>query len=199
MCHIMTALINLAYTLVVLSRCRHVVSKTLGAFRHRENVWLPFIIHSTVLNAIFCVSVVGPDALSAVYREASAVDLGLVCTFSFLWGSGTACFSLGVQLVSEVAATRIHHVLICLVRFSTLPRQAGPRGSISVSHTAPLHVVQQITATPSTCFPPPLLGFDPGRIHAEPGTTHTEIFPGSFCALSRHCFYTPPPTLPVSP
>lgn len=65
----------------------------------RENVWLPFILWSTALNAIFCVSVVGPSALSAVYREASSRDLGLVCTFSFLWGSGTACFSLGIQLV----------------------------------------------------------------------------------------------------
>lgn len=69
-------------------------------------MWLPFIVWSTVLNAIFCVWVVGPSALSAVYRDASSRDLGLVCTFSFLWGSGTACFSLGVQLVSERTVRR---------------------------------------------------------------------------------------------
>ena len=64
-------------------------------------MWLPFILWSTALNAIFCVWVVGPSALSAVYREASTRDLALVCTFSFLCGSGTACFSLGIQLVSR--------------------------------------------------------------------------------------------------
>ncbi|CAM9359623.1 unnamed protein product [Ectocarpus sp. 13 AM-2016] len=83
-----------------------------------ENVWLPFIIHSTVLNAIFCVSVVGPDTLSAVYREASPVDLGLVCTFSFLWGSGTACFSLGIQLLGAGPGTAL--VMSLLVVIGTL-------------------------------------------------------------------------------
>ena len=67
----------------------------------RENVWLPFTLWSTALNALLCVWVVGLRALSAVYREVSPRDLGLVCTFSFLWGSGSACFSLGIQLVSE--------------------------------------------------------------------------------------------------
>lgn len=67
----------------------------------RENVWLPFTIWSTALNAVLCGWVVGPNALSAVYSEVSPRDLGLVCTFSFLWGSGSACFSLGIQLVGE--------------------------------------------------------------------------------------------------
>eukprot|EP00903_Cladosiphon_okamuranus_P017561 g16175.t1 len=83
-----------------------------------ENVWLPFIIWSTALNVIFCVWVVGPSALSAVYREASSRDLGLVCTFSFLWGSGTACFSLGVQLLGAGPGTAI--VMSLLVVIGTL-------------------------------------------------------------------------------
>lgn len=64
-------------------------------------MWLPFIVWSSVLNAILSVAVVGPSALSAVYRESSSFEVGLVCTFGFLWGSGTACFSLGIQLVSS--------------------------------------------------------------------------------------------------
>lgn len=63
-------------------------------------MWLPFTLWSAILNIVLCVCAVGRPALSAVYREASAMDLGLVCTFSFLWGAGTACFSLGIQLVS---------------------------------------------------------------------------------------------------
>lgn len=50
---------------------------------------------------ILCVSAVGPSALSAVYSQASNLDLSLVCVFSFLWGSGTMCFSLGIQLASD--------------------------------------------------------------------------------------------------
>lgn len=68
---------------------------------NRENVWLPFTVWGAVLNVILCVAVVGRSALSAVYRESSSFDIGLVCTFGFLWGSGTACFSLGIQLVSS--------------------------------------------------------------------------------------------------
>lgn len=91
----------------------------------RENVWLPFILWSTALNAIFCVWVVGPSALSAVYREASSRDLGLVCIFSFLWGSGTACFSLGIQLVSP----KFHHALVC---FSSLTIDLAGRSFVSL-------------------------------------------------------------------
>ena len=67
----------------------------------RENVWLPFIVWSSILNMILCVWAVEPSALSAVYSQASKVDLGWVCVFSFLWGSGTMCFSLGIQLASN--------------------------------------------------------------------------------------------------
>lgn len=71
--------------------------------RTRENVWLPFIVWSSTLNMGLCVWAVGPSALSAVYSQASKVDLGLVCVFSFLWGSGTMCFSLGIQLASDTS------------------------------------------------------------------------------------------------
>eukprot|EP00752_Nemacystus_decipiens_P003114 g2884.t1 len=83
-----------------------------------ENVWLPFIMWSTAINAVLCVAVVGPSALSAVYREASSRDLGLVCVFSFLWGSGTACFSLGVQMLGAGPGTAL--VMSLLVVIGTL-------------------------------------------------------------------------------
>ncbi|CAM9476818.1 unnamed protein product [Hapterophycus canaliculatus] len=83
-----------------------------------ENVWLPFTLWSASLNIVFCLWVVGQTALSAVYREASSRDLGLVCTFSFLWGAGTACFSLGIQLLGAGPGTAL--VMSLLVVIGTL-------------------------------------------------------------------------------
>ncbi|CAM9150746.1 unnamed protein product [Scytosiphon promiscuus] len=83
-----------------------------------ENVWLPFTLWGALLNVILCVSTVGRTALSSVYREASSADLGLVCTFSFLWGAGTACFSLGIQLLGAGPGTAL--VMSLLVVIGTL-------------------------------------------------------------------------------
>lgn len=74
------------------------VSCRFGILR-RENVWLLFTLWSSTLNAVLCLSVVGPSTVADVYRQASTADLSLVCIFAFLWGSGTMCFSLGIQLV----------------------------------------------------------------------------------------------------
>ncbi|CAM9680111.1 unnamed protein product [Laminaria digitata] len=64
---------------------------------------------------IFCLSAVGPSALSAVYSQASKVDLSFVCIFSFLWGSGTMCFSLGIQLLGAGPGTALVMSLLVVI------------------------------------------------------------------------------------
>lgn len=66
----------------------------------RENVWLVFVFWNLVLNTALCLGTIGPATLAAVYGEVSGKDFALVCLFSFLWGSGTAGYSVGIQLVS---------------------------------------------------------------------------------------------------
>lgn len=75
---------------------------------HRENVWLVFILWSTLLNVFLCVGIVGSSTLMEVYESASTSEVSLVCVFSFLWGMGTMCYSLGVQMVRVILECRNH-------------------------------------------------------------------------------------------
>lgn len=77
-------------------------------------MWLVFILWSTVLNVFFCLGLAGPAELMAVYESALPKDFTLVCVFSFLWGSGTMCYSLGVQMVS----VGVQHTPSCVAYYS---------------------------------------------------------------------------------
>ncbi|CAM9588489.1 unnamed protein product [Choristocarpus tenellus] len=83
-----------------------------------ENVWFLFSLWYAALNILYCISAIGPSTLDEIYRSASGGDLALVCIFSFLWGSGTMFYSIGVEMLG--AAIGICLVMSLLVVIGTL-------------------------------------------------------------------------------
>ncbi|CAM9968306.1 unnamed protein product, partial [Phaeothamnion confervicola] len=64
-----------------------------------DHAWFLFQFVHVALNAIYICSVLGLPTLHAVYSNAATGDLALLCVFSFLWGSGTLFYVLGIDLL----------------------------------------------------------------------------------------------------
>ncbi|CAN0162306.1 unnamed protein product, partial [Discosporangium mesarthrocarpum] len=103
-----------------------------------ENVWLPFTLVHSAMNIVYCVWAIGPATLSRIFAATSSKDLALTCIFSFLWGSGTMFYSMGVEMLG--AGLGICLIMSLLVVIGTVLPLAEDHSDNAGSPTALLTI-----------------------------------------------------------